>query len=504
MSPQASYPIYSEDLWDYLEDMKRMPSRRDRDKLVANARADTAEGKRVQLWDYFFRIRPEDVGLPLRRERAAVHAQLVELRGRVAEIVERGQRTAAALRAQLAAFDTEQHEKYGHLQEDLRRELTAKAKRTLANALAAMVPVGVYIAGLLFMTVAAQGGSDAVDGCLSVVAGTFWFTCGGLVAIPLVVAGGVMLWRGLNDMSSARQEAAIAAATNSFVVWWRQSHDAFVSAISEQERDVTEAQALLASHEPGWVGRIEVLDQQLGRLLSQLPPIATVKQVEEWFQEDLEWLEDRALERCNLREPELERLVDTKNPACILGPGVLQRSDLIPPSYQVRDSDRAKHLSALQLVDVGDVFYDHYGVYNLQFLLFAKETLASYNVFYDFIKNEPLGDQARILHYGDVTGIDSTTSFRQVPSPTADVEDVTAPSLSLALPGADRIEITFAGEEFHRSRGARQIKVKNYDPLKAAESARRNVASRVEAAKKRREVPRAGDKRDPSASKAPE
>jgi hypothetical protein len=54
---------YSKDIWDYLVDMPYMPSRTDRDKLIKSD-----DPARVQIWDYFFRIKKEDVGIPQQKE----------------------------------------------------------------------------------------------------------------------------------------------------------------------------------------------------------------------------------------------------------------------------------------------------------------------------------------------------------------------------------------------------------------------------------------------------
>lgn len=58
---------FSRDIWDYLNDMPYMPSRGDRDTLVKIAQEDKSKIKRVKLWDYFFRIKPEDIGKPQKR-----------------------------------------------------------------------------------------------------------------------------------------------------------------------------------------------------------------------------------------------------------------------------------------------------------------------------------------------------------------------------------------------------------------------------------------------------
>ncbi len=55
---------FSKDIWDYLGDMPYMPTRYDRDSLVKVAENDSRNAKRVHIWEYFFRINPDDVGKP--------------------------------------------------------------------------------------------------------------------------------------------------------------------------------------------------------------------------------------------------------------------------------------------------------------------------------------------------------------------------------------------------------------------------------------------------------
>lgn len=59
---------YSRDLWDYLNEIPYMPSKRDRDELVRLADANPKQIKRSQIWDYFFRLNRDDIGKPQQRE----------------------------------------------------------------------------------------------------------------------------------------------------------------------------------------------------------------------------------------------------------------------------------------------------------------------------------------------------------------------------------------------------------------------------------------------------
>lgn len=60
--------VFSNDIWDYIGDMPYLPSRRDRDELRDQAMKNPKQEKRLQIWDYFFHIRPSDVGKPQLQE----------------------------------------------------------------------------------------------------------------------------------------------------------------------------------------------------------------------------------------------------------------------------------------------------------------------------------------------------------------------------------------------------------------------------------------------------
>ncbi len=83
LSPLENLLVRSKDIWDYLSDMPYMPSREDRDDLVKNAEADPLKMKRVQLWDYFFRIHPDDVAKPQKQELVALEVKVAKARENV-------------------------------------------------------------------------------------------------------------------------------------------------------------------------------------------------------------------------------------------------------------------------------------------------------------------------------------------------------------------------------------------------------------------------------------
>ncbi len=66
---------FSRDIWDYLTEIPYMPSRQDRDEVVRRANENPRHAKRIHIWDYFFRLNPNDVGKPQMREMARLTQQ---------------------------------------------------------------------------------------------------------------------------------------------------------------------------------------------------------------------------------------------------------------------------------------------------------------------------------------------------------------------------------------------------------------------------------------------
>ena len=69
----SEYREYPKEVWGYLNDMLYMPSRLDRNRLY-----EAGDQKHVQIWDYFFQINPDDVGLPQKREISQIDKRLGE------------------------------------------------------------------------------------------------------------------------------------------------------------------------------------------------------------------------------------------------------------------------------------------------------------------------------------------------------------------------------------------------------------------------------------------
>jgi hypothetical protein len=74
-----SYPVYPTDLWEYIDDLPYMPSRKDYDQLCERSKLHPGGEKRVKIWEYFFQINPDDVGKPQQEEIRRLENELQRL-----------------------------------------------------------------------------------------------------------------------------------------------------------------------------------------------------------------------------------------------------------------------------------------------------------------------------------------------------------------------------------------------------------------------------------------
>ena len=115
-------PDYSTDIWEYLGDMPYMPSRKDRDSLVKETQQDPARQKRVALWDYFFRIRKEDLGKPQKKELAELEMKISDARQRLGEQIQKLNTEKANLLSERTKLQEDSRKYLGGLVQGLENE----------------------------------------------------------------------------------------------------------------------------------------------------------------------------------------------------------------------------------------------------------------------------------------------------------------------------------------------------------------------------------------------
>jgi hypothetical protein len=381
------------DLWDYLDNIPYMPSRADRDALIA-----AGDGRRTQIWDYFFRLHPEDVGAPQRAEIQAVRA---ELEGEFQANQEAFEQSESDLRAVERAILA-----------DRRRHLIIGAPLLLA---------GMLLAAFVFRM------WDSANYAL---------ICGGLIGSPgvLFLARFVL---GTLSLSNARKLKAMQIENRKAI----------------QQRQIRAARMRISALER----QIEALKGQI----PQPPPDAQVREWlnEDLAELRSRSIDQTGLEGRLVSIEEFRRVGDLMlpdNPIRVMGPGELQEEDRIPRTFTHGvNPDLNKHLSARRAYVLADrrsvdVLY---GVYFIKYIAVTEEMLATYSLFFDFITGKVSGEGVSEQYYRDVVAITTTRETRHIML-GVDSQDYIlveeAPTFTIHLSGTEERTVTYVNENYFR------------------------------------------------------
>jgi hypothetical protein len=381
------------DIWDYLDDMPYMPSREDRELLIKSG-----EEKRVEIWDYFFRIDPDDVGKPQKKE-------IKRLKKRMSE------RTAQHNQQQQAIRDY-----IKSLQQDIFQK---KLKSLILGAIS-------FICAWLFNKLISDYDlhyphSVTVLSILIIYGVVLWFTIG------LV---------GWNEKSEIRYYR-----TKSLYLWT--NHYLYIKDEVRHKNTLRDEIKELKKQIPACPthGRIrEWLNEDFLDLYNRSVDITA--------------LENRLIDIDSGEFDANGNPLTVRNPIYVLGPGELQDRDKIPKifSKEIRP-DLNKHLSAKKsyYMEEHNKFDVLYGVYYIEHILIADDMLATYGLFYDFITGKYHAEEITEQYYQDVVAIAITHEFREIPAgftleEVRYVED--APTFTLSLSSGEYRKVTFVSQKY--------------------------------------------------------
>ena len=320
---------YSKDIWDYLIHMPYMPSRLDRDELLKSG-----QEKRVKIWDYFFRVKPEDVGLPQIREIAILRKSINE---------------------EIIAHD----QKVSEINSSISTLKRNAARENLGNFL--YVLGDIFLGWLLWRYILMQLNPSV----------TIIFIC----ISPLLLFGLIIIAR-----------IVMLLVTSKF-------------RIRNYERQIINLNAFTKDKIDADRKRIRILETYIRELKQQIPVPPTDKEVRRWLNEDFKELWDKSKIVTGLGT-RLLNIRNSINPIPVLGPAELQHSDRIPPQYTTQvDPDRNKHLIARRAFYYDEYIEVLYGVYYLEYILSADDMLATYGLFYDFIRGKESSEQTTEQYY---------------------------------------------------------------------------------------------------------
>jgi hypothetical protein len=200
------------------------------------------------------------------------------------------------------------------------------------------------------------------------------------------------------------------------------------------------------------------LKLQIKTLKKQIPQPPPDMDVYQWFVEHLKMVIEDSKQATGLLSHNLID-IDSQNPIPVFGPGELQNPKRFPPTFTEINApddinfDIKKHLTARRAVEIPDGGIDVlYGIYYLECILIAKDMLATYGLFYDFITGKTHAIETTEQYYKDVVSIVITNEFRWIEKNEKRkgralyVED--APTFILSLASGENRTVTFVNEKY--------------------------------------------------------
>jgi hypothetical protein len=389
------YKIYPRDIWDYIKDLPYMPSRADREKLFW----DEKKRERIKLWDYFFRIKPEDVGKPQREEILSI---IKEIR----ESVEKCKQKEKEIRERINELD--------------RRALLAAIKRIIWGSVA----LGIIL--FLITRISTLVIISTLDKYIySAIFSLAWL-------IILIVFVGIRYITG-DDKKESRM---LALSLQEFK--------------KEHFEKIDEARK-----------RINALKKEIARLRRQVPKPLSGPDARKWLNLEFQKLwnyakTEVALVRDIIKIQGEQPDTEIKNPLSILGPAELQEK--IPRQFLVTvNGDLHKHLGAKQAYQLAPEFgvrFDVlYGVYFLEYIVVATDMLVTHSFFYDFIDDKVTSEYTTEQYYTDVVALAiekesrKFTTLDDVGEPTSVyIED--SPTFTLSLRSGEIHQVSFVSQDY--------------------------------------------------------
>ncbi len=395
------YKKYSRDIWDYIKELSYMPSREDRGNLFL----DKKKRDRVKLWDYFFRIKPKDAGIPQRKEIASIKK---EVRGAIRKCEQR---------------ENEVLDKIDFLEKKAR-------KKAFLRVILGLVFLGTSI--LLIRLLPTTESLSEQKRYLFYISFSFaWLFVGGLLISILYIKGG------------EKKE------------------------INELTLELKELKKILSERILKAKKRISTLKKEVARLRRQIPKPLSGKKVREWLDEEFNKLWHytkteialvREIIEIQSKDPENK----IKNPLSILGPGELQRE--FPRRFlESVNKDLYKHIRARQTYPLDHnkygVLYDIlYGVYFLEYIVIAEDMLVTHCFFYDFIDDRVSSEYTAEQYYTDVVALSIEKKDRKLPVESNNyvgnpevvhIED--SPTFTLSLKSGEIHKVTFVSQNYFES-----------------------------------------------------
>lgn len=406
--------------------MPYMPSRADRDKL------NKEDPARVQVWDYFFQINPNDVGKPQKEE--------IE-------------QTEKNIHKEISIYTQNQKD----IRDSIKRNREILFWKRIKS----------FIYGMLFLIFAFYFSKIGPD----INANMNWalFCIAPLLLIGTIFMFGIFVtgWNEKGEINSLQERSTLL-------------HGAHTRSIKEK------------------IERKIFLKNEIKELKKQIPKPPSGVKVRQWLDKHLEMVIEESKKSTGLVGNDLVKI--TPNPISFSGPGELQNPERFPPTFtKIRASDDVnfdikKHLIARRAFEYSDGRIDVlYGIYYLECILIAKDMLATYGLFYDFITGKPHATETTEQYYNDVVSIVITDEFRWINKSTElYIED--APTFTMSLSSGENRKVTFVSEKyFQKIKDEIDVSEENISKIYLIEKSRTNASNAIKALRKQLRLHKALD-----------
>lgn len=446
---------YPDNLWDYLDgdyhsDLPYMPSRDDRQLI-------SGDEKRLRIWDFFFRFKPDDVGQPQKRKIEELQKE------RSKQIKTYGDKVGQKLKKINNVLDI-----FSGLLETESRRLNNQAPTEQ------LVPLDEWEQTLLRLQEALADENEVQREFLDHTL----FLVKKLLTLLASVKSVMPTTEWVENLKRESDSENLAEIIKNR----RLQIDEVISEIIRFKR---EHQGTIAAFDEQFI----FLQDSVRALIEMIPEPPSAGDVRLWLEQDLGELRRRSIAKAAIGT-RLDKIAyydennderECANPISFVSPAELQAPERMPPAYlppqlnllqrfssQVQAElaerfhwqppkykalpDRVKHLQAKWQVDTNIGIQIFYGLYYVEYLMIGDDMMTMVSFFYDFIHGKTTGERVTELYFNDIVALEQSQEYRTI---TYDYQDSEAvqhiedmPVFHISLPNGERHSITFINNNY--------------------------------------------------------
>jgi len=383
------YKIYSRDIWDYIDQLPYMPSREDRERLFN----DEKTRERVKLWDYFFRIKPEDAGKPQREE---ISYLIKDIR--------------------------ETTKKCKQWEEEIQEKVKTLRKKALIKAIKRFIfGCFIFVSIILFISLFVP-----IHNIYIIVFFLYW-----LLLLLMLIGLGYFFGK------EKKQSKELLLSLKEYIEMHSKNIRESRNQINSRRKEIARLKRQIPKPLSG-----EEVRKWLNNEFQKL-----------WDYTKTEVALVRDIISIQGDNPNIE----IKNPLTVLGPGELQEKipKQFSPTINSDLNKHLSSKQAYQVEPKKyKLLYDVlYGVYFFEYIVVATDLLVAHSFFYDFIEDKVISEYTTEQYYTDIVALAIEEEFRVIKTldylgrqRSINIED--SPSFTLSLKSGEKHKVAFVNQEY--------------------------------------------------------